>query len=101
MMLAQPAPAVARSVMKVKNPLEGAPYVRSEWRQIKVPPRAQAEYRAQETYPRIAGNRDQDEEVAANECSRFCEANRRTGMNSRVPFSANAGAQHLLREEMQ
>jgi|SRR5579864_2492309 len=99
MMLAQPAPALARCVMKFRNPLEGVPYVSSEWRQIKVPPRAQAEYRAQETNPRIAGCLD--EEVEANECSSFCEANRRTGMNSRVPFSANAGAQHLLREEMQ
>jgi hypothetical protein len=60
MMLAQPAPALARSVMKFRNPLEGVPYVRSEWRQIKVPPRAQAEHRAQETYPRIAGSRDKE-----------------------------------------
>jgi hypothetical protein len=98
-MLAQIAPAVARCVVKFRKPLEGVQHVRSEWRQIKVPPRAQAEYRAQETYPRIAGCRD--EEVEANECSSFCEANRRTGMNSRVRFSPNAGAQHLLREEMQ
>lgn len=92
-MLAQPVPAVARSVMKFRSPLEGVPYVRSEWRQIKVSSRAKTEHRAQETFPRITGSRDK--EIEGNRCSSFREANCGTGMNTSVPFSAKAGAPAL------
>jgi len=84
MTLTQPGCAVARSVINLRNLLEGVQYVRSEWRQIKVPPRAQAKYRSQEADARIASCREQ--EIEAKRCSSFREANRGTGMNSRARF---------------
>lgn len=78
---------------EIQKPAQGVPYVRSEWRQIKVPPRAQAKYRSQEADARIASCREQ--EIEANRCSSFREANCGKGMNTRVPFSAKAGAQAL------
>jgi hypothetical protein len=84
MTLTQPGCAMERSVIKFRNLLEGVQYVRSEWRQIKVPPRAQAKYRSQEADARIASCREQ--EIEANRCSSFREANCGTGMNSRARF---------------
>lgn len=78
---------------EIQKPAQGVPYVRSEWRQIKVSSRAKTEHRAQETFPRIAGSRDK--EIEGNRCSSFREANCGKGMNTRVPFSAKAGAQAL------
>lgn len=69
---------------EIQKPAQGVPYVRSEWRQIKVPPRAQAKYRSQEADARIASCREQ--EIEANRCSSFREANCGTGMNSRARF---------------
>lgn len=78
---------------EIQKPAQGVPYVRSEWRQIKVSSRAKTEHRAPETYPRIAGSRDK--EIESDRCSSFREANCGKGMNTRVPFSAKAGAQAL------